>query len=136
MDLEKEKIFPPEAHTYKILKARARFITTFKGKATLLPNTSVSEVSVPRFARDLRRRKVGISDKIQPEDKIILSRPYIPYTETEEVLWQKETPSTDPLVPTTPFHNRNFQYIRQGGIFISKGDTACRATGTRINYNA
>lgn len=100
VDLEEEVIFTLQTHNYKVVTNRVRFITGFKRKATLSPNTSVSEVSAPRFARDVRRKKVGTSDKVQPGDKILTVWPYISYQETREVSWEKETPSADPLEPT------------------------------------
>lgn len=108
MDRDEKEIFNPDNYSYKILTSRARFISTSKGKAKLFPNTSVSEVSAPRLARNVRRRKVQTSNEIEPEDEVLIPRPYIPaqkkkiamlifYKKCKKIRWRQRMRSLSKL---------------------------------------
>lgn len=90
-----------DAHNYKILTTRARYISTYKRKAILPPNTSVSEVSGPRFSRDVRKRGAGKTDKITAKDKISIPRPYSSVRNAEEELGEETVPQKKGHATTT-----------------------------------
>lgn len=78
--------------TIKYLRRVSNLYARGSAKHDCLIMQPVSEVSASRFARDVRKRKVGTMDVATPEDRVIVARPYIPWYEEDE------TPTTRPKI--------------------------------------